>query len=325
METPSNVAFAELARTAEEAVRVFADGEDPVRLSSAVGLAGWARLKQGQLDAGRDALLEAAAQARMIGDSYREAESLRFVAEVLVVGDEHVDAALAEVKAIRERVAGQPLATAHLELRLAELEAFRGRVEDARALSRRAQAVLLEFDNESGQVESLGTCALVERYAGELASAEAALRDALALATRHGDAFHLGSTASRLAEVLALRGRDAEASAHLATAEGLYETAPDLGLWRSVRARLLVRSGERVEALSRAREAVELARSSGTFVDLAHRLFDLGEVLHGVGWDDEARVALKEALAMFERKGDVVYGARTRALLEGLPAGAAAS
>ena len=43
---------------------------------------------------------------------------------------------------------------------------------------------------------------------------------------------------------------------------------------------------------------------------------DLGEVLRLSAREEDARAALSRALAMFERKGDLISAGRTRALLE---------
>ena len=66
------------------------------------------------------------------------------------------------------------------------------------------------------------------------------------------------------------------------------------------------------EAERLGREAVELSRHEEDPIDQANALMDLGEVLRIAGRPDEASLAGAEALALYERKGNLVSAAAAR-------------
>ena len=87
-------------------------------------------------------------------------------------------------------------------------------------------------------------------------------------------------------------------------------------LWRSARARRPLRQGRSGEAEGFAREAVALAEGTDAIGLHADALASLGAVLVAQGRGDEAASALREALALYEAKGNVVSAAAVRRHLE---------
>ena len=84
---------------------------------------------------------------------------------------------------------------------------------------------------------------------------------------------------------------------------------------RAGRAKLCARRGKLDEAEAVAREGVALAETT-EFVDLrGDGLLALAEVLRLGGRADEAADATRQALAIWEAKGNVVQAERARALL----------
>jgi alkanesulfonate monooxygenase SsuD/methylene tetrahydromethanopterin reductase-like flavin-dependent oxidoreductase (luciferase family) len=69
------------------------------------------------------------------------------------------------------------------------------------------------------------------------------------------------------------------------------------------------------EAEALAREAVELARSTDFLNAQGDTLVDLAEILSLAGRPAEAAAALDEAVALYERKGNVVSASRARSAL----------
>jgi tetratricopeptide (TPR) repeat protein len=92
-------------------------------------------------------------------------------------------------------------------------------------------------------------------------------------------------------------------------------------LWRTARARVLAQRGEHHPARALAEEAVELMRPTGELVLQAEALLDLAEVLELSAEAAAARHALHDALALFERKGNVVSATYTRERISSLEAG----
>jgi class 3 adenylate cyclase/tetratricopeptide (TPR) repeat protein len=148
-------------------------------------------------------------------------------------------------------------------------------------------------------------------------TAEARLRESHDLLAEAGEKGLLSTVAANLAQALYLQGRYDEAEEMLiVSAEvGASDDVSTQVLTRSVRARILARRGLPEEAEGLAREAVALAAET-EYVDLrGESLLALGEVLRLAGRLEEAVEAMQEALDLWEAKGNVVFAARTRALL----------
>ena len=91
-------------------------------------------------------------------------------------------------------------------------------------------------------------------------------------------------------------------------------------LWRGVRAKALARRGEGSQAEQLAREGQELIEKTEFALYHALALLDLAEVLRLAGKADEAVKAAEGALALFERKGNIVMAEHTRTLVAELAA-----
>ena len=89
-------------------------------------------------------------------------------------------------------------------------------------------------------------------------------------------------------------------------------------LWRQARGKVLARRGELDEGERLAREAVALAAETDMLNAHADALLDLAEVLTLA--DQDARAELEQALALYERKGNLVMAERTRSRLAELTA-----
>ncbi len=88
-------------------------------------------------------------------------------------------------------------------------------------------------------------------------------------------------------------------------------------LWRVVVAKAQARRGAAEASMATALEAVDLASSTLDVELQADALTDLAEVHRILGQQDDSRIRLTEALALYQRKGDVVLA---RALGEELAA-----
>ena len=76
-------------------------------------------------------------------------------------------------------------------------------------------------------------------------------------------------------------------------------------------------AGAIAEASRLSAEAVALAAQTDWVVDHADTLIARAEVLRATGDASAADAVAREALTLYERKGDVVSARRTRALLNG--------
>jgi hypothetical protein len=126
----------------------------------------------------------------------------------------------------------------------------------------------------------------------------------------------------QLAESLYELGRVEEAKGWTETAEGL-STKDDVGsqmVWRQVRAKVLACEGAHGEAERHARDAVSLAQQTDMLNWQGRALADLAAVLVIAGRPEHAAVELDRAIAVFERKGNVVAEAKARRRLSELRA-----
>ena len=153
--------------------------------------------------------------------------------------------------------------------------------------------------------------------ADEPQRAERDLREGAEVLEAGGESGTLSTLAGVLAEVLYRLGRHEEAEEWTRRTERAASPEDVLSqlLWRSVRAKVLAREGKAKEALRLSAEAVEWARRSDGLPPLGDCLSDRAEVLRLLGHSDEAKQVLKEALAVYERKGIVPSIERTQALL----------
>ena len=150
---------------------------------------------------------------------------------------------------------------------------------------------------------------------GDLARAEPVARVMCETAETRGALGNFMLYCCYLAQVLLGLDRDDEAEHWL---ERGRETAPSderlpQMLWRQVRGRMLARRGENDEGERLAREAVALGAETDMLNAHGDALVDFAEVLTLAGKD--ARAELEQAVALYERKGNLVMAERTRSRL----------
>jgi hypothetical protein len=154
-------------------------------------------------------------------------------------------------------------------------------------------------------------------WAEEWERGEEVLREGMATLERMGRAVHVSTIAAHLGEAVSLQGRFGEAerlselSEELGASDDVYnETA-----WRRVRAKALAGRGVVGEAEALARQAVEVAVGAEFLDDAALAWLGLAGILRDAG-NPEARTAATEALALFERKGNLIGARWARAFLD---------
>jgi class 3 adenylate cyclase/tetratricopeptide (TPR) repeat protein len=310
----------DVLRELDTAIQVFEELGDGAGLARALGLAGKLRFWKGESAAALADLERAARFARAAGDRVQEAESLHYVLAVLHRGSTPVHEALARFEEVRASAGpNRKLEVALLETR-APLEAMQGRFDVARDLIAQARALAEELglqvlvDSHTGP--SAGG---VELLAGDPAAAERELRPACEGLERVGELGFLSSAAPLLVDALIAQGRDEEAFELTERWRPERLTVPEdadaQAAWRGVRAKLLARRGEFEEAERLGREAVTIATGTDFPYLRAGALADLAEVLRLVGRPDESSAALKEAIGLYEQKGNVVAANTLRGLL----------
>jgi len=162
----------------------------------------------------------------------------------------------------------------------------------------------------------------VELLAGDLAAAERELREGYDLLGSVGETGYRSTVGALLADALERQGHNEEAERILNEVAAI--AAPDdvdpQARTRCVRARLLAKRGELVEAERVACEAVALSEQTDYLDVHGEALVALAEVLRAADRVEESATAVGEALVLYERKGNVVAAGRTRGLLSKLAA-----
>jgi len=194
------------------------------------------------------------------------------------------------------------------------LEAQAGRIQDARELG--AQAV--ELARGAGLVMQLvnvmHACGLAECVVGSYTSAIGNFRAARAILATEEDHAQLPDLSARLACVLGSAGAVVEARG--LALEARASAAPDLFttevLWRRALALVASHDGRFVEALQLADEARKRVAASDWLSFHGETLEDVAVVQRLARDPRGESAALQEALALYERKGNVVGAERMR-------------
>jgi tetratricopeptide (TPR) repeat protein len=318
LQTAPQESYGEVERELEEAIPVFKELGDEAGLARALGVAGTVRLWRGEAAAAIEDLERAARYARQVGDRAQEADSLEYVLVATLWGPTPVEEALERVEELSSRAQGNRRLEVDLLRTRGQLEAMQGRFEAARDLIAQAKALAEEVGLEltlfGGVADQAG---YVELLAGDAAAAERELRPACEALERMGAWGNLASVAPWLADALIVQGRDEEALRLIELAER-SSTVGDADAeikWRRVRAKLLARRGGVEEAERLARQATALAAGTDFLDGRAQAVADLAEVLRLAGRREEAAAEVEKALALYERKGNLVMAERARARL----------
>jgi len=310
----TGVGRAEVWREIEAATSVFEQLGDEAGMARAIALAGRLRFWKGEAAASLHDEERAARLARSAGDRGQEAECLRYALSAMLYGPMPVDDALRRCDGVRAHAASNRRLGVSLCSIRSQLEAMRGHFDRARELIAEARALEqglgLPFMIDVGIAPAV---AFVELLAGDAAAAEAVLRPACDGLEQTGELGFLSTMAYFLAQALAAQSRDADAYAVTERWRPDELTVPEdvdahVG-WGCVRATLLARRGDLVEAERLARAAVDMASDTDFLYLRAGAHATLAEVLRLAGSPSESAASLAEAIRRYEQKGNVVAAA----------------
>jgi class 3 adenylate cyclase/tetratricopeptide (TPR) repeat protein len=225
--------------------------------------------------------------------------------------------AIARCESLLGELGGDRRTESLIRTALAQLYAMRTEIERGRSMYAQARRLLEELGGGVLGASTSIDSARIELLAGEVEAARRELRRDYEQLSAMGERFLLATVGGMLARVEYLLGEHAEAE-KLARIVGEVAAPDDIdgqALWRAALATCLARRGEVAEAQRLGAEAVELRRRSDSPALLAEALTDLAEVQRHAGMDDAVRGLRNEALALYERKGDLVSAGRLRTLL----------
>ena len=309
---------AQEARAEGERLIAALEGSDDDRaLAKAWYLVGFANLvatRFADMDRAMSRSLEHADRA---ADLQQQSAAIQWLAVATACGPTRVADGIVRLERLGERVSHGSQAEAGLLVNLALLQAMAGRIDEARRLAGGGRAIFRELGMEVWWASGAMGVGLVERYAGDPAVAEPALRKGCEALQRMGERSFLSTTSAVFAQTLYALERHEEADewTHVSEEAAAPDDLLSQMVWRSVRAKVLARRGKLEDGERLAREAVALAETSDMLAFTGDALLDLAEVLRLAGKEDEARSCIQPALALFEQKGVVRMAERARALL----------
>jgi class 3 adenylate cyclase/tetratricopeptide (TPR) repeat protein len=322
MQVEPEGAAQDVARVAEDAIRVFTEAGDEDGLAQAWSHVSRVHLIRSQWADASDALEQALAHARAAGNGREEATILGQLALALYWGPAPVEPAIARCEQMLTGAADDRTVEARVTVAIAGLEAMRGNFDRGRELYWRSKEMLDDLGLKPWQAAHTLAYASIEMLAGDPGVAEGELRFGMDTLDELGLRSSFSTLASTLARITFELGNWAEAE-WLVERARLSAAADDIAsavLWRTAAARLLDARGERDAAERYAREAVELTEGTDALNLRADALVDLAVVLRSRGAREDAEVALAKAVSLYRRKGNTV----SEALAAGLRAGARA-
>jgi class 3 adenylate cyclase/tetratricopeptide (TPR) repeat protein len=260
----------------------------------------------------------ALSHARQAGSQALEVNLVAMRAPDFIWGPGRVEEGLQYADEITERLGHVPgmrqfalHLRAHMQARLGE---FGGALE---ALGE-YRSGLRELGKEREYAVTANCVWDVCSWSGDLEYGEAALREAYELFERSGNNVALLEVAVGLGEAVVRQGRldDADRLCQVGDELGTTDDVANEAQLTALRAKIRAARGDLAGAEEAAQRAVELATGIDYPEWTADAWLTLGEILRAKGDPGDERAAL-EALALYERKGNVVGAGWARAFLEG--------
>jgi tetratricopeptide (TPR) repeat protein len=315
MQTVAGFGTGELVEACAEAISLYERTGDEGRLARAwffLAQVPWYECHAAEAE---KALERATLYARRAGDERALAWSLNLLLASHLFGPRPVGEGVAFCRDLVARRGVQRRIEASAYRTLAGLRAMAGDFAAAERLIDRDKSLLEDLGLRviaGVAAEVYGTVWLL---AGEAKRAEHELRTGSEALERLGEKSVLSNVLGLLARAVYEQGRYDEALELSARSEGVA-ALDDLSArahWTGPRALVLARRGDPA-ALLLARAAADDASRADLLPLRGQALLDLAEVLKLSGREAEARSALEEAIAVFERKGSRAGVERARSL-----------
>jgi tetratricopeptide (TPR) repeat protein len=272
----------------------------------------------GSAEVAADAFERSIELSRGAGSRRDEAFGIAWLTGTMIHGPMRSDEGIARLEELVQESDGYAAAAAYRAL--AVFAAMQGRFDQARQHLGQAIGIWTELGARRLVAWRGMWTGPVEMLAGDLVTAESELRASADALEAIGDDGYLCSIVADLARCLYLQGRMDEAEELARNSERLAGPNDPSALapaW-SVRAMVFARRGRHEEAEGLARKATQITEDSDWRNLRADRLSDLAEVLRLGGRPREAAQAIEAAIALYERKGNLVSAGRAQEFLEQL-------
>ena len=303
---------------AERAAHIFEEVDDHRGLAKAWGVIGEKHWTKCHFADAEEAFERSLEHARKAGDERQVSWGLYMLAAGAAWGPIPVPDGIRRCEEILAEGGTQRIVEARGLLALAVLTAMEGRFDAARRMAVRGRAILGDVGFKILAAAYCQNSAYVEMLAGDPLEAERELRSGYADLEKMGERAFLSTTAAELAQALYEQRRydEAERFTHVSQELGPRDDFATQVEWRTTRAKVLARRGEFEAAVALAEEAVVLAADTDYLNMQGDARKDLAEVLSLAGRNGEAESRSREALELYERKGNIVSAERVRAMLE---------
>ena len=299
---------------AERAIPVFEAVGDDAGLARAWRIVQWVHTSACRFEETAQAAHRAMEHARRAGDRRQEGRAGTAYAMAALYGPTPVDEAIARCEEVLERTRGDRRTEGLVMCFSASLRAMQGGFGEARQLVGRARTTLEEIGGTLMAASTSLDSYAVEWLAGDLEAAERDLRRDYETLAALEETYLMPTVAGCLARMLCLQGRfdEADEFARVAEAVAAADDISSQALWRTARAQVLAKAGDVDAGVVLAGEAVELLRATDFLVTLGDALTELASVLEDAARGRDAAAALVEAVALYERKGNVAAAAAAR-------------
>ncbi len=314
--TSPETGLQEVPRVVDEALPVFEAAGDEAGLACALSSLGDVLSLTGRSGEMLEALERAFPHATRAGEEHTRARIMVGLAGAYHAGPSPAGTGIERLRQLLAEAEVGPTTRAAVEVSaIAGLEAMRGNADGAREICWRSRAIFEEFGQVNRMVDHGLHAARVEMLADSPETAEAFLRASYAALSEMGEKMVLATVAVELAESLYMQERFEEA---LAMAEESAELAEEDDaevqvLSRTIRAKLIARAGDTVQAERLAREARARAKTTDQLNLHGAALLAIAEVLGRSGQAQEAAATGEEAARVFRAKGNLVCAARAEA------------
>jgi tetratricopeptide (TPR) repeat protein len=242
---------------------------------------------------------------------------LNELGSALYFGPEPVLDAIAQCERLLPEVEGDHASEANVLLWLGGLEAMRGSMESARNRVGRARELYLQLGLTTAAGDDCArVLGLIEMLAGAPAVAEEHLRTSCELLKERQQTQVLATRAGELAQILYVLQRydEAEAWTRLARESAGQDDLDAALAWQPVEAMLLAANGAADEAATKIRALLRATPVDAVNHSAAATLA-LAEVHRLAGRDQDATRAVRSAVSLYERKGNVAAATNARSLV----------
>jgi class 3 adenylate cyclase/tetratricopeptide (TPR) repeat protein len=312
----------QLMQAAKDAIPIFERSGDERGLTKVWRAVAEVHLTGCRWGQSSEALERALEHARRAGLPEEAVPVLTHLANALFWGPTPVDAGIDRCKAILAQADGHRIVEANILCYLGGFAAMKEEFDEARRLVSEGRAIFSDLGHRYGLASHTIIAGPLELLAGDAQAAERVLRQGYDIFEEMGETGVQSTMSALLAEAIYEQGKYEEAERQTAITERLAP-ADDVAsqvAFRATKARLLARRGQYEAAENLAREAVRRVLETD-FLDMqGNVLMALAEVLQLSGRQTDGAVPIRQALAVYEQKGNIVSATRARTALETPPA-----